>query len=141
MQPPTHSMSDDDRDCELEALEAHSSSTSLPNNTSDIPHLLSSEPLNTTSSSPIQVRMQHLLSRAPPKLQAAFVWLYGANATPLEEPRSWLRIRCKKRVVQVENVWMRWTRRLTSPILLAILIAGYIIGCATFPLYLELLNV
>lgn len=69
-----------------------------------------------------------LMSRGPPKVRKTVDWLYGRDTT-LGMPKPWLRLPSTKGPISLEPLWIRWTRPFTSPILLAILIAAYIVSC------------
>lgn len=69
-----------------------------------------------------------LMSRGPPKVRKTVDWLYGRDTT-LGMPKPWLRLPSTKGPISLEPLWIRWTRPFTSPILLATLIAAYIVSC------------
>ena len=69
-----------------------------------------------------------LVSRGPTRFRKAADWLYGRGAT-LGAPKPWLRLPSKNGPISLEPLLIHWTRPFTSPILLAILIAAYIVSC------------
>lgn len=68
-----------------------------------------------------------LMSRGPPRVRRVTDWLYGVD-TNLGVPTPWLRLPSTKGPINLELLWVRWTRPFTSPTLLAILIAAYIVS-------------
>jgi hypothetical protein len=68
-----------------------------------------------------------LVSRGPPRVRKVVDWLYGKDTT-LGAPKPWLRLPSTKGPISLEFLWIRWTRLFTSPTLLAILIAAYIVS-------------
>ncbi|KAF8303306.1 hypothetical protein DL93DRAFT_2090319 [Clavulina sp. PMI_390] len=67
-----------------------------------------------------------------PRASRVVRWAYGVGSH-LDPPKTWLRFRTPQHgPVSLEPVWLRWTRPYTSPIILAVLIAAYVIGLSFF---------
>lgn len=113
----------------LHILEAHND-TDIGTKYSDEPETSSSA----TSATPMTRASWHtrIASRSPRPLLQAIRWVRGPpHKVDLKEPTSWLQLKLGDgRIISLETILIRITRKFTSPYLLAALIAAYIIALA-----------